>query len=59
MTVRVWIWCYATEIYELTSSHKLETTEGVSTALPLEKKTIKISLNSNLDEEEEKQRKCC
>ena len=47
------------EIYELTSSHKLETTEGVSTALPLEKKTIKISLNSNLDEEEEKQRKCC
>ena len=53
------ILCSALEIYELTSSHKLETTEGVSTALPLEKKTIKISLNSNLDEEEEKQRKCC
>ncbi|KNB46831.1 RAS-like protein [Blastocystis sp. subtype 4] len=46
------------EIYELTSSNSLGATEGVSNAMPLEKKTIKISLNSNF-EEEETRKKCC
>lgn len=44
-------------IYELSSSSKLGKMEGVTTSVPLEKKTIKISLNTNF--EEKKKKKCC
>ena len=50
---------WSLEIYELNSGNQLETSSEVPSALPKPKNTVKINLNTDIENEKKTGKKCC